>query len=84
MNLHEYQAKQLFARYGMPAPTGYACTTPREAEEAAESGRMVLQSASFPRSGSIWCVTALCRPSGFCFTGRGLHVRTSKTAARPG
>lgn len=35
MNLHEYQAKQLFARYGMPAPTGYACTTPREAEEAA-------------------------------------------------
>ena len=35
MNLHEYQAKQLFARYGLPAPTGYACTTPREAEEAA-------------------------------------------------
>lgn len=35
MNLHEYQAKQLFARYGLPAPVGYACTTPREAEEAA-------------------------------------------------
>lgn len=35
MNLHEYQAKQLFARYGMPAPIGYACSTPREAEEAA-------------------------------------------------
>ncbi|WP_127958752.1 ADP-forming succinate--CoA ligase subunit beta [Serratia microhaemolytica] len=35
MNLHEYQAKQLFARYGMPAPSGYACSTPREAEEAA-------------------------------------------------
>ncbi|MDI5829602.1 hypothetical protein MJN51_35885, partial [Salmonella enterica subsp. enterica serovar Kentucky] len=29
------QAKQLFARYGLPAPVGYACTTPREAEEAA-------------------------------------------------
>ncbi len=27
MNLHEYQAKQLFARYGLPAPVGYACTT---------------------------------------------------------
>lgn len=26
MNLHEYQAKQLFARYGLPAPVGYACT----------------------------------------------------------
>ena len=24
-----------FARYGLPAPVGYACTTPREAEEAA-------------------------------------------------
>ncbi|QTF09330.1 ADP-forming succinate--CoA ligase subunit beta [Brenneria izadpanahii] len=35
MNLHEYQAKQLFARYGLPTPVGYACTTPREAEEAA-------------------------------------------------
>lgn len=35
MNLHEYQAKQLFARYGMPVPVGYACSTPREAEEAA-------------------------------------------------
>lgn len=35
MNLHEYQAKQLFSRYGLPAPTGFACSTPREAEEAA-------------------------------------------------
>lgn len=35
MNLHEYQAKQLFARYGIPVPTGYACSTPHEAEEAA-------------------------------------------------
>ncbi|WP_413493446.1 ADP-forming succinate--CoA ligase subunit beta [Morganella psychrotolerans] len=35
MNLHEYQAKQLFMRYGLPAPAGYACSTPREAEEAA-------------------------------------------------
>lgn len=35
MNLHEYQAKQLFSRYGLPAPAGFACSTPREAEEAA-------------------------------------------------
>lgn len=35
MNLHEYQAKQLFTRYGLPAPAGFACSTPREAEEAA-------------------------------------------------
>ena len=37
MNLHEYQAKQLFARYGLPVPTGYVCTTVREAEEAAST-----------------------------------------------
>ncbi|MFC0180341.1 ADP-forming succinate--CoA ligase subunit beta [Thorsellia kenyensis] len=35
MNLHEYQAKQLFASYGMPVPVGYACSSPKEAEEAA-------------------------------------------------
>ncbi|MGP1923986.1 MAG: ADP-forming succinate--CoA ligase subunit beta [Arsenophonus sp. NEOnobi-MAG3] len=34
MNLHEYQAKQLFARYGLPVPTGYACKTVKKAEDA--------------------------------------------------
>ncbi|MXP66325.1 ADP-forming succinate--CoA ligase subunit beta [Pantoea sp. Nvir] len=34
MNLHEYQAKQLFVQYGMSVPKGYVCTTLREAEEA--------------------------------------------------
>ncbi|AWH87668.1 ADP-forming succinate--CoA ligase subunit beta [Limnobaculum parvum] len=36
MNLHEYQAKQLFARYRLPVPTGYACSTAQETVEAAE------------------------------------------------
>ncbi|ESP93228.1 MULTISPECIES: ADP-forming succinate--CoA ligase subunit beta [Pseudoalteromonas] len=35
MNLHEYQAKQLFAEYGLPVSEGYACDTPQEAVEAA-------------------------------------------------
>lgn len=35
MNLHEYQAKQLFARYRLPVPTGYACSTTQETIEAA-------------------------------------------------
>ncbi len=34
MNLHEYQAKQLFAEFGLPVPDGYACNTPQEAAEA--------------------------------------------------
>lgn len=34
MNLHEYQAKALFARYGLPVPPGSLCSTPDEAEAA--------------------------------------------------
>jgi succinyl-CoA synthetase beta subunit len=35
MNLHEYQAKALFAEYGLPVSTGYAVDTPEAAVEAA-------------------------------------------------
>lgn len=36
MNLHEYQAKQLFAEYGLPVSKGFACSTPAEAVAAAD------------------------------------------------
>ena len=36
MNLHEYQAKQLFAEYGLPVSKGYACDTPEDAAAAAD------------------------------------------------
>ncbi|MAD02500.1 MAG: ADP-forming succinate--CoA ligase subunit beta [Pseudoalteromonas sp.] len=36
MNLHEYQAKQLFAEYGLPVSQGFAFDTPEEAAAAAE------------------------------------------------
>ncbi len=35
MNLHEYQSKQLFARYGIPVPAGQIANTPEEAADAA-------------------------------------------------
>ena len=35
MNLHEYQGKQLFAEYGLPVSTGFVCSTPQEAVDAA-------------------------------------------------
>jgi len=39
MNLHEYQSKQLFADYGLPVSTGFACETPEEvAAKAKEIG----------------------------------------------
>ncbi len=37
MNLHEYQAKALFAEYGMPVPSNLVASTPAEARKAAES-----------------------------------------------
>ncbi len=37
MNFHEYQAKQLFADYGIPVPAGRVASTADEAVEAAKS-----------------------------------------------
>ena len=37
MNFHEYQAKQLFADYGIPVPAGRVASTPAEAVDAAKS-----------------------------------------------
>lgn len=36
MNLHEYQGKQIFAKYGLPVSQGFVATTPAEARQAAE------------------------------------------------
>jgi succinyl-CoA synthetase beta subunit len=36
MKIHEYQAKQIFARYGVPIPRGEAATTVDQAEAAAK------------------------------------------------
>ena len=36
MKIHEYQGKQLFAKYGVPIPKGYPAFTVDEAEAAAK------------------------------------------------
>jgi len=36
MNIHEYQAKQILAKYGAPIAKGYPALTPKEAEAAAK------------------------------------------------
>ena len=46
MNLHEYQAKKILAKYGLPVPDGIACSTPDEVLAAAKSiggGRWVVK-----------------------------------------
>jgi len=37
MNFHEYQAKELFAEYGIPVPPGKVASTPEQAVEAARA-----------------------------------------------
>jgi succinyl-CoA synthetase beta subunit len=53
MNLHEYQAKQLFARYGIPVSQGEVASTPAQAEAAA--GRL---------GGQVWVVKAQVHAGG--------------------
>jgi len=46
VNLHEYQAKRLFAEHGVPIPNGQVAATPDEAREIARElgGRVVIKS----------------------------------------
>jgi len=36
MKIHEYQGKQIFARYGIPVPKGYPCFSAEEVEKATQ------------------------------------------------
>lgn len=45
MKLHEYQSKQIFARYGIPIPTGRVASTAEEAKQIAQElgGKVVIK-----------------------------------------
>jgi succinyl-CoA synthetase beta subunit len=53
MNLHEYQAKQIFAQFGIPIPAGRVAAS---AEEAADAARSL--------GGSLWVVKAQVHAGG--------------------
>lgn len=53
MNLHEYQAKQVFSAYGIPVPSGHVAATPEEAAQAAQK-----------LGGSVWVVKAQVHAGG--------------------
>jgi succinyl-CoA synthetase beta subunit len=53
MNLHEYQAKDLFRTYGIPVPAGHVAAN---AEEAVEAARAL--------GGSVWVVKAQVHAGG--------------------
>jgi succinyl-CoA synthetase beta subunit len=65
MNLHEYQSKQLFIKYGIPTPVGYTAITGDEAKSAAER-----------IGGSVWVVKAQAHTGG---RGKAGGVKIAKT-----
>jgi succinyl-CoA synthetase beta subunit len=65
MNIHEYQAKQIFAKYGVPTPRGIVANTPEQAFlNAQELG------------GDIWVVKAQIHAGG---RGLGGGVKLAKS-----
>ena len=50
MKIHEYQAKELLAAYGVPVPEGLLALTPEEAKEATEKlgGQSVVKARGDP------------------------------------
>ena len=65
MNFHEYQAKELFAQYGIPVPAGKIASTPDEAVEAAKA-----------IGGDFWVVKAQIHAGG---RGKAGGVKLAKT-----
>ena len=64
MNLHEYQAKQLFARYQIPVPKGQVAASPDEAVAAAQG-----------LGGTLWVVKAQVHAGG---RGKAGGVKVAK------
>lgn len=70
MNLHEYQAKQLFREYGLPVPEGYVAETPQDAASHADT-----------LGGEKWVVKCQVHAGGRGKAG-GVQVTTSKDEIR--
>jgi succinyl-CoA synthetase beta subunit len=64
MNIHEYQAKQLLAKFGVAVPRGHVAYTPKEAEQAAKD-----------LGGPVWVVKAQIHAGG---RGKGGGVKVVK------
>ncbi len=58
MNLHEYQSKELFARYAIPTPKGEVADSPERAVDGAKG-----------LGGSLWVAQAQVYTGGRCKAG---------------
>jgi succinyl-CoA synthetase beta subunit len=70
MNLHEYQAKRIFAEHGIPVPAGRIAAT--EAEAVAAAGEL---------AGPVWVVKAQVHAGG---RGKGGGIKLCRSAAEVG
>ena len=68
MKIHEYQGKEILARFGVPVPRGYPAFSVREAIEAAQK-----------LGGSVWVVKAQIHAGG---RGKGGGVKVAKSLGR--
>lgn len=69
MNLHEYQAKQILKRFGVPVPEGIVAETPDEAVKAAEAIQVLTNSEK-------WAVKAQVHAGG---RGKGGGVKIAQS-----
>ncbi len=67
MNIHEYQAKELFRKYGVPTPSGGVAFTPQEAVKVAQE-----------LGGSLWVVKAQIHAGG---RGKAGGVKLARSTA---
>jgi succinyl-CoA synthetase beta subunit len=65
MKIHEYQGKEIFRKFGVPTPRGFACFSVDEAVEAAKK-----------LGGAVWVVKAQIHAGG---RGKGGGVRVAKS-----
>jgi succinyl-CoA synthetase beta subunit len=65
MNIHEYQAKEVLRKYGVPVPSGQVAYTPKEAVQAAQG-----------LGGKLWVVKAQIHAGG---RGKGGGVKLAKS-----
>ncbi|MBV8783606.1 MAG: ADP-forming succinate--CoA ligase subunit beta [Gammaproteobacteria bacterium] len=71
MNLHEYQAKEIFRSYGIPVPAGQVAASAAAASEAAQT-----------LGGSVWVVKAQVHAGGRGKAGGVKLVRDAAAAGR--
>ena len=88
MNLHEYQAKQLFAEYGLPVSKGYAVDTPEAAADATRKiggdrwvAKVQVHAGGRGKAGGVKLVDSAADASAFARQWLGKRLVTIQTDA---